>query len=398
MSAEPPAAAPSPGAASPGPFLAGLRVLDLGRVLAAPFATQILADLGAEVLKVEPPWGDDTRRWGPPFQESPEADGEPMAAYFQAANRGKRSRVLDLRQAADRERLAGLAAAADVLVDNYTPTVRERLGLGTLADSNPRLVSLSVVGYPGTRRDDAGYDLLVQAEAGLMGITGPADGEAHKVGVALADVLTGMMAANGIQAALLRRARTGRGARLELSLFRTVLFSLVNVATNHLVSGEASRRWGNAHPNLVPYQPFPAADGTVVLGVGNDRQYRDLCELLDLRGHPVAELDNPGRVEHRDEVVAALAERIARRPADRLLADLASRRIPAAPVLRPDQALQHCCRWDPGTVLALDHATLGTVRTVANPLQADGLAPSPHPPPQLGEGGEEMEARWLGED
>lgn len=375
------------------PFLAGLRVLDLSRVLAGPLATQILADLGAEVLKVEPPQGDDTRAWGPPFQG-------PMSAYFQCCNRGKASLLLDLRRDGDRTRLRRLLAASDVLLHNMLPPAARRLGLDgeSLRARHPALVSLGITGYGGTRREEPGYDLALQAETGWIAMTGPpggAPGGGFKAGVAAVDVLTGMMAANGIQAALLRRARTGRGAALEISLYRTALFSLLNVATNHLVSGEGTRRWGNAHPNLVPYQSFQAADGPLVLGVGNDAQFARLCDLLGIADAELRGLDNAGRLRRRDAVVAAVAGAIARRGADELVAALRAAGIPAAPLRSPEEALADVARWDPGALVAVEHPRIGVVRAVAPPLEGPGMPGALRPPPLPNEGGEELAARWL---
>ena len=375
------------------PFLAGLRVLDLSRVLAGPLAAQILADLGAEVLKVEPLHGDDTRAWGPPFQQG-------MSAYFQSCNRGKASLLLDLRRDGDRVRLDGLAGAADVLLHNMLPPAARRLGLDgpALRGRHPRLVSLAIAGYGGGRREEPGYDLALQAETGWIAMTGPPGGSpggGYKVGVAAVDVLTGMMAANGIQAALLRRARTGLGAALEISLYRTALFSLLNVATNHLVSGDATRRWGNAHPNLVPYQSFAAADGPLVLGVGNDAQFVRLCDLLEIADEALRGLDNAGRLRRREEVVAAVAGAVARRRAGELVAALRAAGIPAAPLRSPEEALTDVARWDPGALVAIEHPRLGVVRGVAPPIEGPGVPAVLRPPPLPGEGGEELAARWL---
>ena len=375
------------------PFLAGLRVVDLSRVLAGPLAAQILADLGAEVLKVEPPHGDDTRAWGPPFQDG-------MSAYFQCCNRGKASLLLDLRREGDRARLGELAGAADVLLHNMLPPAARRLGLdgAALRARHPGLVSLGITGYGGSRREEPGYDLALQAETGWIAMTGPpgdAPGGGYKVGVAAVDVLTGMMAANGIQAALLRRARTGVGAALEISLYRTALFSLLNVATNHLVSGDVTRRWGNAHPNLVPYQCFEAADGPLVLGVGNDAQFARLCDLLGIADEALRGLDNAGRLRRRDEVVAAVAGTVAHRRAGELVAALRAAGIPAAPLRSPEEALADVARWDPGALVAIEHPRLGVVRGVAPPLEGRGVPAVLRPPPLPGEGGEELAARWL---
>lgn len=373
-------------------YLAGLRVLDLSRVLAGPLAAQVLGDLGAEVLKVEPPAGDDTRAWGPNFQGA-------MSAYFQCCNRNKASLVLDLRTGDGRERLARLLDRADVLIHNYLPRTAARLGVddATLRSRWPRLVALGITGYAGSRRGEPGYDLALQAEAGWMGMTGPpGPPEAgFKVGVAVVDLLTGLMAANGVQAALLRRARTGEGAVIGLSLQRTALFSLLNVATNHLVSGAPTRRWGNQHPNLVPYQLFTAADRAMVLGVGNDAQFARLCELLAIDDPALRALDHRGRLERREEVVAAIAEAVAQREAGELVAALRAAGIPAAPLLMPHEALAAVASTDPGALVAIAHPQLGDVRLPAPPLEGDGVRRDHAPPPLLDEGGEEMAARWL---
>jgi len=389
----PPESPPSEaGAPPPEPYLSGLRVLDLSRVLAGPLAAQVLGDLGAEVLKVEPPSGDDTRAWGPHFQGG-------MSAYFQSCNRNKASLVLDLATAAGRQRLAELVGLADVLLHNCLPATARRLGVDgpTLASAHPRLVALGIVGYGGTRRDEPGYDLALQAEAGWIGMTGPPGppDAGFKVGVAVVDVLTGLIAANGIQAALIRRARTGAGAVISLSLQRTALFSLVNVATNHLVSGEPTRRWGNQHPNLVPYQLFAAADRAIVIGVGNDAQFARLCDLLGIADPELRALGHAGRLARRADVVAAVGAAVARRAAGELVAALRAKGIPAAPLLMPHEALAAVAITDPGAVVAIAHPELGEVRLPAPPLEGDGVRSDHRPPPLPGEGGEEMAARWL---
>lgn len=371
-------------------LLDGLRVLDLSRVLAGPLAAQILGDLGADVLKVESPAGDDTRTWGPPFQ------GE-TAAYFQSCNRNKSSLVLDLKSSVDRGRLEALVVKADVVLDNFQPLKREHLGVTPehLAALNPQLVWCGIVGYGGHRADDPGYDLMVQAEAGLMGITGPVDGEPYKVGTALVDVMTGMMAANGVLAACWRRERLGIGARLDLTLYRTALYSLVNVASSALVSGKPSPRCGNAHANIVPYQDFLATDGHLVIGVGNDRQYRKLCQVLGVDDPHLIDLHNAARVDRRHEIIAALQAVIATRSRDTLRQQLQQAGIPCAPILRPDEALRAVSQWDPDALLAVENARGETVRMVNNPLTYAGMRTDHRPPPALGEGGEETAKRWL---
>lgn len=368
-------------------FLEGVRVLDCSRVLAGPLAAQILGDLGAEVLKVEAPWGDETRRWGPPFRGD-------VATYFWACNRNRASLILDLADEAGRRRLVELAAVADVVIDNFTPARRAKLGLEAelLARQNPGLVAVSITGYSGARVEEPGYDLIVQAESGLMGITGPAEGEPHKAGVALVDVMTGMMAANAALAALVRQARSGRGAALSVSLWRTAAFSLVNVSSAALIAGARAQRWGNAHPSLVPYESFAAADRTVVIGVGSDQQWRRCCEALGIRDPALRALDNAGRVARRSEIVTALATVVRSWPAGELVGRLRAVGVPSAPVLRPEEALASLRSADPEALVAVgaDGAEL-----VASPIVGEGMRRSHNPPPRLGEGGEEMARRWV---
>nr|WP_243436028.1 CoA transferase [Acanthopleuribacter pedis] len=368
----------------------GVKVLDLSRILAGPFCTQNLADMGADVLKIESPKGDDTRGWGPPFQGD-------SAAYFQSCNRNKSSLVLNLKEAADAARLGDLIGAADVVVDNFPPAVRERLGVSVanIKRLNPNAITMNITGYGGTRCDEPGYDVMIQAESGLMGITGPVDSEGFKVGVALVDVLTGLMASNGILAALFRRERSGQTDHLHITLYQTALMSLVNVASNTLVSGKPSRRFGNAHPNIVPYQGFSLADRRVIIGAGNDTQFKRLCALLDITEPAFTELDNAGRVQQRETVIARLQARLATWTCARLFPELRAAKIPHAPILRPDEALQQVATWNPDALLVLPHAELGEVRGIAPALQGCGMRENHRPPPLLGEGGETTAARWL---
>ena len=373
-------------------YLEGVRVLDFSRVLAGPLATQILSDLGAEVLKVESPAGDDTRRWGPPFQEQ-------MSAYFQSANRGKRSLVLDLKTTEGRKVASDLVGVADLVVDNYLPKTRAKLGLcsESLRQNRPELITVSIVGYFGSRDNDPGYDLILQSEGGLLGITGPRDGEPHKVGVAVVDVLTGMMAANAALAALFRRERSGQGGALNVSLFQTSLFSLVNIASNHFVSGDPSARWGNDHPNLVPYGIFQTADRPIAIGVGNDPQFLRLLELLGLETADCSRLDSAGRVRQREDVVRTLQSALEKLSSAEVLTALKADAIPCSRVLRPDEALAFAPRWDPGSLVAIEHPEIGAVQTVSLPIRGDGVRKQFDPPPKLGEGGERLAQRWLNE-
>jgi crotonobetainyl-CoA:carnitine CoA-transferase CaiB-like acyl-CoA transferase len=372
--------------ATPGP-LAGLRVLDLSRVLAGPLCTQILADLGAHVLKVERPVsGDETRAWGPPWASGPEGR---ESAYYLSANRGKRSAVFDLKTGAGRQRVRELARGADVLVENFAPGTLEAWGLdhAALAVHNPGLVLCSITGFPsgGPEAGRPGYDFALQARTGWMAVTGEPQGAPVKAGVAVVDVLAGQYAAIGILAALRERERSGRGQRLEVSLFDAGLAGLVNVAQGALVTGVEPGRWGNAHATIVPYQAFAAADRPFVVAVGNDGQWRRLCAALGaaaLASDPRLE-SNPGRVEHRAEVVGALAEIFGGSPAAHWLELLEAAGVPCAPVQGVLEALR-----DPayGGSWTVEGPTSGRVEGVPSPIR---LSRTPAAPagaaPALGE-------------
>jgi len=341
-----------------------IRVLDLSRVLAGPYCTMLLADLGADVVKVERPGdGDETRSWGPPY-----AGGE--AAYFLAVNRGKRSVALDLTRPEAQEVLLRLARGADVVVENFRPGTAERLGAGyeRLARENPKLVYCSITGYGDER---PGYDFMVQADSGLMAITGEVDGEPMKVGVAVVDVLAGHAAAAAILAALLE----GGGRRVEISLSAVARSALVNLAQNALVTGEEPRRHGNAHASIVPYQTFAAADATIAVGGANDGLYRRLCRALERPDLAEDErfATNPARVEHREELVAELGRVFATRSADEWVERLDAGGVPVAKVRGVLEALA-------GHTFTVDHPAVGSLPLVPSPLGA-----SRRPPPLLGE-------------
>lgn len=375
--------------------LAGLRVLDFSRVFAGPLCTMLLADLGAEVLKIErPATGDDTRAWGPPF-----AGGE--SAYYLCLNRGKQSLVLDLASVDGLNRARELAAAADVVVENFRVGWMADHGLDydTLRTANPGLIYCSITAY-GQDGPDAhlpGYDFLTQGRSGLMSITGERDGPPLKVGVAVSDLITGLYAANGIVAAVQQRARTGEGQYLDLSLLDCQLAGLANVASNYLVSGQVPARYGNAHPNIVPYAVFQATDGPFILATGNNTHWKRLCEVLQ---HPEWIDDprfrtNPQRVAHREAVHALLDRAFATRPRDEWLAQLQQATIPCGPVQSLDEVFTDPQVLARGMVQQVDHPSAGLLSLVANPLLRD-LTP-PAPPPRLGEGGEELARRWLSE-
>ena len=318
------------------PPLAGLKVLELARVLAGPWAGQVFADLGAEVIKVESPSGDDTRRWGPPVIDN--GDGTSDAAYFHACNRGKRSIVVDFRKEEGREIVRQLARRSDVLVENFKVGALTKFGLDypSLKAVNPALVYCSITGFgqDGPYAARPGYDFIIQAMGGLMDVTGAPDGEPQKVGVAYVDIFTGLYAVIAIQAALAQRAHTGEGQHIDMALLDTQVGVLANQAMNYLASGVVPRRLGNAHPNIVPYQVFATADGHIVVAVGNDGQFRQLVTALGapaLADNPLS-ATNEARVANRAVLVPELARLIAPFARADLLARLEKANVPAGPI------------------------------------------------------------------
>ena len=374
--------------------LEGIKVLDLSRVLAGPWCTQLLADLGAEVLKVERPFvGDDTRHWGPPWHG--EGDKR-VAAYFLSCNRGKRSAAIDFAQTEGAALVRDLAARADVVVENFKVGGLKKFGLGaaSLRSDNPRLVYASITGFgqDGPYADRAGYDFMIQAMGGLMSITGLPDGQPGggpmRVGVAVADLFTGMYTAVAILAALYRREKTGEGSHVDMALLDTQLAVLANQVSNFLVSGDDPPRQGNTHPNLVPYQPFEASDRPLVIAVGNERQFARLAEIA---GHPEWVADerfatNAARVTNRAEIVRLVAEAISQRPADYWFERLEGAGIPAGPINRVSEALEDIQAQHRQMV-----RTIAGVPMVGSPVRLDGArADANLPPPALGEHTEEV--------
>jgi glutaryl-CoA transferase len=326
------------------PPYAGLRVLELARVLAGPWIGQTLADLGAEVIKVESPEGDETRRWGPPFLTN--ADGSAAdAAYFHSCNRGKESLVLNFRKAEDRERVVQLAREADVLIENFKVGGLEKFGLDydSLAKLNPALVYCSISGFgqDGRYVDRPGYDLVAQAMSGLMAVTGEPGRPPQKVGVAVSDIITGLYGLIGIQAALAERAKSGRGQRVDVALLDCTLGVLANQAMNCLIGNVTPTRMGNAHPNIAPYQEFRTAGGFIVVAVGNDAQFRCLCAALecDSLADDPRFAGNGARVANRSALEQALAPRFAALGREEALARLRAARVPSGPINTVAEAL-----------------------------------------------------------
>jgi crotonobetainyl-CoA:carnitine CoA-transferase CaiB-like acyl-CoA transferase len=357
------------------PPLAGLRVVELARILAGPWIGQTLADLGADVIKVESPEGDDTRRWGPPFVSG--EDGAPLdAAYFHCCNRGKRSVVADFTAARDLELVQRLADRADVLIENFRTGGLARFGLdyASVRARNPRIVYCSVTGFgqdgPYARRP--GYDAIIQGMGGMMDITGAADGPPQKVGVAIADIFTGVYGVIGVQAALAQRERTGLGQQVDMALLDSMVAVLANQAMNYFVSGTAPHRMGSGHPNLVPYQDFRAADGHVMIAVGSDAQFTKLCAVLGLAALGADERfrSNAGRVRHRAALIPQLQAAVGAVARDALLARLEVAGIPAGPingiddVFRDPQLLFRRMRVD----LPATGAAGGTVPGLRTPI------------------------------
>lgn len=378
--------------------LAGLKVVELARILAGPWIGQTLADLGAEVVKVESPGGDDTRSWGPPFVQ--DADGmDQDAAYFHCCNRGKRSVVADLRTADGVALVGRLVADADVLVENFKVGGLAKYGLdyASLHRLNPRLVYCSVTGFgqDGPYAHRSGYDAMIQAMGGIMSLTGTPDGEPQKAGVAFADIFAGLYGVIAIQAALAQRAHTGLGQHVDIALLDCMVAALANQNLNYLVSGNVPERHGNAHPNIVPYQVFAVGDGHIMLAVGNDMQFRKLCQVLRqpaLAADPKF-ADNARRVRHRDELVPRLAAALLPFTRARILSLLEQQGVPAGPINRLDEVFD-----DPQVrhrQLQLDLVAPGRCRGrvpgVRTPIRfSDATLTTHRPAPRLGEHGAEV--------
>lgn len=380
--------------ATPPRPLAGIRVLDLSRVLAGPWAGQMLADYGAEVLKVERPGaGDDTRAWGPPWWGEGDAR---VAAYFVCANRGKRSVAIDIASPEGIQTVRELAREADILIENYKVGQLARYGLdaASLQAINPRLIYCSITGYgqTGPLSHKAGYDFAIQAEGGLMSVTGNQGEEPQKVGVAVTDLMTGVYATTAILAALHERVRTGRGCVIDAALFDVQVAMLANQASNQLIGNRTPTRMGNAHPNIVPYQVFPTQDGHMVLAVGNDSQFARFCEVA---GQPAVSRDarfstNPSRVEHRATLVPLITGWTMRKDTADWVQQLDQAGVPCAPILDIAQVMAH--PHVAARAMTLQPQDAGVPPMVANPMLFNGQRPvADLPPPVL----DAHQACWL---
>jgi formyl-CoA transferase len=384
--------------------LDGLKVLDLTRILAGPTSTQLLGDLGAEVIKIENPstGGDDTRAWGPPFVADAAGNQTDLSAYFMCANRNKLSVAVDIATPEGQETIRALAAQSDVMIENFKPGGLAKYGLdhATICAGHPRLVYCSISGYGQTGPNAAkpGYDLMAQGYGGIMSLTGVSDGEPMKVGVGIADVMCGMYATVGILAALRHRDATGQGQHIDISLVDSQIAWLINEGVNYLASGDVPERRGNAHPNIVPYQVFAASDGHLLVAVGNDSQFARFCDYLDQLGLSADPryATNPARLANRDSLIATLAPLLAARPMADIIAGLEARKVPVGPVQTLDQVFASDQVAARGMVakVASDHAAAGHVRLIGNPLK---MSASPvsyrRGPPRFGQDTETVLAR-----
>jgi formyl-CoA transferase len=378
--------------------LVNIRILDMTRALAGPYCTMMLGDLGADVLKVErPDSGDDSRGWGPPFVGIPYGPYPGESAYFLAANRNKRSLTVNLQTPDGQEIIRRLASISDVLVENYRTGALDQMGLGypELHSLYPRLVYCSISGYgrTGPLAERPGYDAILQAEGGMMSITGEVDGPPSRVGIPIVDITAGMFAATSILAALHARDRTGEGQQIDISLFDSEIALMANVASNYLVGGDQPRRLGNAHPNLAPYEAFSARDGWFMLGAANERQWGLLCDML---GRPDMKTDsrfatNRHRVAHREALVDELNRIFSQRDVNDWLADIAKADLPCGPINSLPQVFAHPQALAREMTLESEHPTAGTVRMTGFPYKLSQTpAEIQRPPPRLGEHTEEV--------
>lgn len=377
--------------------LSGIRVLDLSRILAGPYCTMMLGDLGAEVIKVERPGtGDDTRTWGPPF-----SGGE--SAYYLCCNRNKKSIAIDLKNARGAELVMELAKTSDVLVENFTPGLMKGFGLDyeSVKSVNPRLVycSISAYGQDGPYRDRPGYDMVLSAVGGLMWITGPKGGEPCKVGVAITDVVTGVHACGAITAALLWRERSGKGQHLDIGLLDVQVASLANIASNYLVAGREASRWGTAHESIIPYQVFDTEDQPIAIAVANQKLWIRFCKVIGKEAwidDPRFE-SNPKRVENRDVLLPLVSEVMAQKTCDNWVALFVAASIPCGPVNNMERLFADPQVHHRGMLAEVPHPTIGTLRLTGIPIKYSETPQSIRlPPPLLGEHTEEILTEALG--
>ncbi|KAF8975073.1 hypothetical protein BGZ46_009464 [Entomortierella lignicola] len=387
--------------------LDGIRVLDLTRVLAGPYCTQLLGDLGAEVIKIEnPKGGDDTRSWGPPFAKNIDpTDPVQESAYFLGVNRNKKSITVDIRSAEGRKLLHDLVQKVDVLVENYVPGKLDKMGLGykELSKLNPRLIYTSITGYgqTGPYRTRPGYDVMIEAEAGLMYITGEEDGTPVKVGVAVTDLTTGLYAHGAIMAAILARYKTGRGQHIDCSLLDSQVVTLANIASSYLIAGQEAKRMGTSHPSIVPYQVLPTKDSHIMIGAGNDGQFKILCSVLGLESlcETPAYKTNKDRVHNRKQLISILSERLKTRPNSEWLEALDGRGIPFAPINNLAQTFAHPQVIARDMVQEVEHPKAGKIKLTGPAVKYSETKPTIRmPPPLLGQHTDEILRDVLGYD
>ena len=386
------------------PPLTGLRVLDLSRILAGPTATQLMSDLGAEVIKIERPGkGDDTRAWGPPFLKDADGNDTAESAYYLCANRGKKSLALNIASTEGQQIIRELAAVSDILVENFKAGDLARYGLDyeSLRDVNPRLIYCSITGFgqTGPYASRAGYDFLIQGMGGIMSLTGEVDGPPTKVGVGIADVMCGMYATTAILSAVHARAASGEGQHIDVSLFDSQISWLINQGTAFLTDGKPPPRRGNEHPTIVPYSTFPAADGDVILAIGNDGQFRRFCEVA---GHGMLADDprfatNVARVENRAVLVPLLGEITRTRSVGDWVSALEDKAVPCGPVQDLEAVFSHPVTQAREMKITLPHPVAGSVDLIGNPLKMSGTPVAYQgAPPTLGQHSQAVLAEVLG--
>ncbi|SET38097.1 Crotonobetainyl-CoA:carnitine CoA-transferase CaiB [Oceanobacillus limi] len=379
--------------------LENIRILDLSRVLAGPYCTMILGDLGAEVIKVEAPGGsDDTRKWGPPFQND-------MSAYYLCANRNKKSITVDLKSVDGIDLIKELVKESDVLIHNFKTGTMDRFGLDyeNLASINPSLVYCSITGFgeTGPYKEMPGYDFIIQAMSGFMSITGDSESGPQKVGIAITDILTGLYACIGIQGALLERNQSGKGQKLDISLYDSAVSALVNIGSNYLMSGTIPKALGNQHANIVPYQTFQTADGEMVIAVGNDKQFKTLCTILEKPKYSEDDRfkTNPNRVANRDVLVPLLQEIFLTKPTSYWQEKCRENNIPCGPIQNVEEVTNDPQLQARDMFLEMNHPTAGIINMIGSPLK---LSRTPvtlrHHPPDAGEHNQEIVTKLYTKD